>query len=48
MDDLAAWVARAVYYEAKEHDSNLDRVIADRMDDLRGCDGTPQGTQGRA
>jgi hypothetical protein len=45
MDDLAAWVARAVYYQATEHSTELDRVIAERMDDLRGCSGTPPWSQ---
>lgn len=44
MDDMAAWIARAVYYQKPTDDPVLDRVIADRMDELRGCSGTQPGT----
>lgn len=46
MDDMMTWITQAVYYHARDHDPALDRAIAERMDEARGCSGTESGSQG--
>jgi hypothetical protein len=40
VEDLATWVARALYYEQPNGSSELDEQLAQTMDELRGIDGT--------
>jgi hypothetical protein len=44
MEDMATWITRAVYYHSGEHNPVLDRVIAERMDEARGCSGEGKGS----
>lgn len=34
-EDLATWVARALHYERKEHDTQLDRNLIELVDRMR-------------
>jgi hypothetical protein len=43
VEDMATWITRAVYYHSVGHDPALDRVIAERMDEARGCSGEVEG-----
>lgn len=46
MEDLATWIARAIYYEQQQHDVELDQQLVETMERLRGIDGTSTGREG--
>lgn len=46
MDDLATWIARALYYQQPTPDAKLDVELAETMEELRGIDGKTSRGEG--